>query len=87
MDSDLLVHQKRSQVSGQGGVFHRHFSFRDPVRAVCEGRDVARCVGGHPFLHIPTVGPTPQYQGTLALASSRHILSSLSMGHGEERKL
>jgi hypothetical protein len=26
-------------------------------------------MGGHPFLHLPSVGPAPQHQGKLSLTS------------------
>jgi hypothetical protein len=39
-------------------------------------------MGGHPFLHLPAVGPAPQHQGKLSLASligSRNVLFKQSV--------
>lgn len=66
MDSYLLVHYERGQVCGQGGVLHGHFSLCDLVCAVFAGCHTAWCLGRHSFLHLPTVEPDPQHQGTPA---------------------
>lgn len=82
LDPCLPVHYEWGQVCGQGGVLHCHFSLRDLVSSLCARHHSTRCMGGHPFLHLPAVGPAPQHQGKLSLASligSRNVLFKQSV--------